>query len=85
MLNGLCLVFFLFTAAPVAHESSLARVELELQLQAYITAIVTLDLSCICNLCHDLQQRQILNPLSESRDRTHSLMEAGDDIGSFTC
>ena len=42
--------------------------ELELQLLAYITAIATPDLSCICNLHHSLQQCQILNPLREARD-----------------
>jgi len=28
------------------------------------------DLSCICDLHHSSQQRWILNPLSEARDRT---------------
>ena len=32
------------------------------------------DPSCICNLHHSSQQGQILNPLSEARDRTHILM-----------
>jgi len=49
--------------------------ELELQLLAYITAIATPDLSCICNLHHSLQQCQILNPLREARDWTHVLMD----------
>ena len=30
----------------------------------------TRDLSGICDLCRSLQQQQILNPLSEARDRT---------------
>jgi len=35
-----------------------------------------LDLSRICNLHHSSWQCQILNPLSEARDRTHNLMVA---------
>ena len=42
----------------------------DLQLQAYATAIVTVDLSHVCNLHHSSQQHWILNPLSEARDRT---------------
>ena len=49
-------------------------VEVELQLPAYATA--RLDLSLICDLHHTLRQRQILNPLSESRDQTQVLMDA---------
>ena len=41
-------------------------VESELQLAAYTTATATCNLSHICDLC--LQQRQILNQLSEARD-----------------
>ena len=44
------------------------RVELELQLLAYITAIAMLDLSRICNLHHSLWQHWILNLLNEARD-----------------
>ena len=32
------------------------------------------DLSHICDLHHSSQQRRILNPLSEARDRTRNLM-----------
>ena len=42
--------------------------ELELQLQAFATAMATLDLSHICNLCSSLWRRWILNPLSEAKD-----------------
>ena len=45
-------------------------VELELQLLADTTALVTQDLSHICDLHHNFQQCQILNPLSEARYRT---------------
>ena len=32
------------------------------------------DPNCVCDLHHSSQQRQILNPLSEARDRTDNLM-----------
>ena len=43
-------------------------VESELQLLAYATATATPDQSHIFDLCHSLQQRQILNSLSEVRE-----------------
>ena len=55
-------------AAPVAYGSSGLGVELGLQLLAYAIALATLDLSCICDLCHSLKQHRILNPLSEAED-----------------
>lgn len=42
----------------------------ELQLLAYATATVVQDLSPVYDLNHSSRQRQILNPLSEARDRT---------------
>ena len=53
------------------------RVELELELLAYTTAIATRDPSCICNLNHHLWQHWIINPLSKARDGTgtHMLMD----------
>ena len=45
------------------------RVELELQLPVYTTAMATLHPS------RSLQQHQILNPLSEARDQTRILKE----------
>ena len=51
------------------------RVELELQLPAYDTATAMQDLRCICDLSFSLQQRQILSPLREARDRTCILMD----------
>ena len=45
-------------------------VQLELPLLAYAKATATQDLSRIC----DLQQHRILNPLSEARDQTRTLM-----------
>ena len=46
------------------------RVESALHLPAYATATATWDLSHICDLPHSLQQRWVLNPLSEARDQT---------------
>ena len=58
-------------------------VESELQLPAYTTGTETPDPSLICDLHHSSQQhwissqqRQILNPLSEAKDRTHILMDS---------
>ena len=67
--------FFLFMAAPLAYGNSWARVKSELQLQACITVTAMPYLSCICDLCHNLRQCRILNPLSEARDRTRILRE----------
>ena len=45
-----------------------------LQLQAYATAMP--EQSCICDLRLNLWQLQILNPVGEARDQTHTLMDA---------
>ena len=50
-------------------------VESELQLPAYTTATETWDPSLVCDLHHSSRQCQILNPLSEARDRTHILTD----------
>ena len=49
-------------------------VKLDLQLQAYATAMATSDLTLICILC-SLWQHQTLNPLSEAKDQTHILVD----------
>ena len=49
--------------------------KLELQLQAYTTATATQDPSRIWDLGHSSQQRWILNPPREARDRTHILAD----------
>ena len=49
-------------------------VKLELQLPAYAIATAMWDPSCLCNLYQSSQQCWILNPLSETRDRTCILM-----------
>ena len=46
-------------------------VESKLKLTGYTTP----DPSPICDLHHSLQQRWILNPLREARDRTRNLMD----------
>ena len=62
-------LFFLFRAALVAHgRFPRLGVESEVQLPAYTTTTATPDLSRICDLHHRLQQCQILNPLSKTRD-----------------
>ena len=67
--------FFCFLGSHPWHEEVPRRgVESELQLLAYTTAIATEDPSHVCNLHHRSQQYQILNPLSEARDRTRNLM-----------
>ena len=65
--------FFLAFLGPNLWYTEVPRlgVKLELQLQAYTTAIAMPDLSCVCDLHHSSQQRWILNPLIEARDRTH--------------
>ena len=49
-------------------------VKSELQLPAYATATATQDASHTCDLHHRSQQCQLLNPLSEARDRTLNFM-----------
>ena len=50
-------------------------VTLELQLPAFTTATVMLDLSHICSLRPSSRQHRILNPLSETRDQTRVLVD----------
>ena len=51
------------------------EVESELQLPAYAPVIAMPNPGCICDIHCSSSQRQILNPLSEARDRTHVLMD----------
>ena len=76
----LFLGFFLFSfSGPYLGHMEVPRlgVELELWLTAYSTATATAmrDPSGICGLHHRSWQHQILNPLSEARDRTRILMD----------
>ena len=68
-------LFFFFKELHSQHmEVSRLGVKSELQLLlTYTTATVTQDPSHICDLHHSSQQRWILNPLNEARDRTHNL------------
>ena len=50
-------------------------VQSELELLAYTTATATQDPSRVWDLHHSSRQRQILNPTSETRDRTCILMD----------
>ena len=54
------------------------EIKSELQLPAYVTATATLDSS------HSLWQRQILNPLSEARDRTCILMDTSQILNPLS-
>ena len=49
-------------------------VQSEIQQPAYTTATAMQDLSCLCYQHHNSWQCQILNPLSETRDRICNLM-----------
>ena len=68
-------LFLLFRAALAHMEVPRLEVKSELQPPAYTTAIASWDASHICNLHHSSRQHWILNPLSEVRDRTHTLMD----------
>ena len=66
---------FFFRIALAAHmEVRRLGVESELPLLAYTTAAATQDLSCVCDVDQSSWQCQILNSLSEARDRTCNLM-----------
>ena len=43
--------------------------------EACATVTTTLGLSHIWDLCHSLQQREVLNPMNEDKDQTRMLME----------
>ena len=70
---GVCLFVLLFRAAPMAYESSWARG----QIQATATGLHHSHSKARSKSClrPTPQQRRILNPLSEARDRTHILMD----------
>ena len=70
-----CFLFLLFLVPHPWHmEVPRLEVELELQLPAYTTATATQDPSRVCDPHHSSWQGQILNPLSEAKDRTRVLM-----------
>ena len=73
-LLGLFLVFLLFRATSIAYGYSQARVDSELQLPAYAQPQQHRSRATSATSTNSLQQRQILNPLNETRDRTRILM-----------
>ena len=76
-----CCLFFSFMAVLVAHGSSQPRDWIGAAAVAYTTAMATLDLSHICNLCCSLRQHWILNPLSQARSQNP---HPHRDVGSLT-
>jgi len=50
------------------------RLGVSSELQLLATATAAPDPSHVCDLHHSSRQRQILNPLSEARNRTYNLM-----------
>ena len=66
--------FFLFRATPATYRSSWPRGQIGATAEAYGTATATLDPSPIYDLCFRLQQCQILNPLSETRNQICNFM-----------
>ena len=67
--------FWLFGATLQHVEVLRLGVKSELRLPAYTTATARRDLSHVCDLHHSSQQCQILNSLSEARDRTFILID----------
>ena len=69
-------------ATPTACRSSQATGQIGAGAAAavYTTATTIPDPSPICDLCHNLQQHWILNPLSEARYQIHIL--TGTMLGS---
>ena len=76
--------FFCFLGPQGRHmEVPKLRIQSELLLLAYATATAMEDPSCICDLHHSSQPHRILNPLSETGDGTHILMDTSRV--SFCC
>ena len=66
------LFFFCFLGPNLRHmEVPRLGVISELQLPACTTATATQDLSCVCDLHHSAEQRQIPDPLSEAGSHLH--------------
>ena len=69
------LLFVFFRPRSWHMEVPRLKVKLELRLPAYVTATATPDLSRACDLCCSSWQLRILNPQSETRNRTCVLMD----------
>ena len=67
-------LFCLFRATPAAYGGSKARGRIRGAV-AFAIATAKPDPSCVCNLHHGLQQRQVFNPLSKARNWTCVLMD----------
>ena len=70
-----CFFFFFFRARPEACGDSQARGQIRAAAAGLYPARATQDPSCVSDLHHSSQQRWVLNPLSEARDRTHILVD----------
>ena len=68
--------FICLSLGPNPQHKAIPRlgIKSELQLPAYTTDTATWDPSPVCDLHHSSRHRRILNPLSETRDRTCLLM-----------
>ena len=77
-MTGQRVLFLFFFSGQLPRHVEVPRlgVESELQFLAYATATAMRDLSLVSNLHHSSRQHQILNPLSEVRDRTRILMDS---------
>ena len=75
-INSISLSFCLFWATPMAYEGSQARGLIGAIAAGLHLATAMPDPSHVCDLHQSSQQCQILNPLSEARDRTCVLMDA---------
>ena len=70
------LFFFCFLGPHLWHvEVPRLGAKEELELPADATATATWEPSHVCDLHHSSRQRQIPDPLSEARDRTHILRD----------
>ena len=72
---GIFFFFFFFLLRPYLQHMEVPRLEVKSELQLLTYATATQDPSHVCDLCHRSQQLQILNPLSQARNRTNTLME----------
>ena len=70
-------LFFPWKKSWQAREVARLGVKSALQLPACARATAMPDLSHVCDLHHSSWQHQILNPLSEARDKTCILMDTG--------
>ena len=70
-------LFCLFRVAPAAYRSSQARGQIRAVAAGLHHSHSNSGSSHVCRLHHSSRQHRIVNPLSEARDRTCILMDAG--------